>query len=269
MAAACASAAATPPTLAREFGTPLYAVAEDDLRGRAREFTSRDGRRRGRLRLQGLPLHRGPEGLPRGGPERRRRLRGRARAGPEARASPATGSSSTATRSPRAELQAAAEAGARIVVDNFDELDKLERARAPGRGDDPGHAGRRRRHPRRDPHRPRGLEVRLQPRAGARGDRAAHASALGGPARACTCTSGRSSSTSSRGGWRSRRSPRSATSAPTTSAAASRWPTRPTAGRRRVAEYVEHDDRHRRRAARPRQARSRSSPAARSSPPPA
>ena len=29
--------------LAREFGTPLYAVAEDDLRGRAREFKTAMG----------------------------------------------------------------------------------------------------------------------------------------------------------------------------------------------------------------------------------
>ena len=29
--------------LAREFGTPVYAVAEDDLRNRAREFTAAMG----------------------------------------------------------------------------------------------------------------------------------------------------------------------------------------------------------------------------------
>ena len=58
------------------------------------------------------------------------------------------------------ELRAAAEIGARIVVDNFDDLDKLERIARPRRGDDPRHAGRRRRHPRQDPDRPRRLEVR-------------------------------------------------------------------------------------------------------------
>ena len=52
----------------------------------------------------------------------------------------ATGSSSTATRSPSAELRAAAEVGARIVVDNFDDLDKLERIARARRGDDPRHA---------------------------------------------------------------------------------------------------------------------------------
>ena len=66
------------------------------------------------------------------------------------------------------ELKAAAELGARIVVDNFDDIDKLDAHRRARAGDDPRHAGRRRRHARRDPHRPRGLEVRLQPRAGAR-----------------------------------------------------------------------------------------------------
>ena len=128
MAAACRSAAVTRRELAREFGTPLYAVAEDDLRARAREFTRRDGRRRGRLRLQGLPctavlrvFH--EEGLSvdvaSGGELALAQKAGYAGAG----------SSSTATPSRRRAARAAADGGARIVVDNFDELDKLERAR--------------------------------------------------------------------------------------------------------------------------------------------
>ena len=47
------------------------------------------------------------------------------------RATRAPRSSSTATRSPSAELRAATEIGARIVVDNFDDVDKLERIGAP------------------------------------------------------------------------------------------------------------------------------------------
>ena len=48
--------------LAREFGTPAYVVAEDDLRARARAFLDAGaqlGPRRlpRRVRLQGLPLH--------------------------------------------------------------------------------------------------------------------------------------------------------------------------------------------------------------------
>ena len=126
-------------------------------------------------------MHGRPARLPRGGAERRRRLRRRARAGAARRASRASGSSSTATRSPRTSCEAATEAGARIVVDNFDELDKLERARAPRRGDDPRHAGRRRRHARRDPHRPRGLEVRLLLAQAPSAIERLHARALGGP----------------------------------------------------------------------------------------
>ena len=71
----------------------------------------------------------------RGGPGGRRRLGRRARAGAAARASAARGSSCTATRSPRPSCAAAAEVGARIVVDNFDELDRLDAARRARRGD--------------------------------------------------------------------------------------------------------------------------------------
>ena len=59
-------AAATCSTLAREFGTPAYVYAEDDIRARARAymeaFRARSEQLRGDLREQGVPLH---GGLPR------------------------------------------------------------------------------------------------------------------------------------------------------------------------------------------------------------
>ena len=65
--------------LAREFGTPAYVYAEDDLRARARAFLSVRGahrRLRGPLREQGLPVHRGVQAVRRGGALLRRRLGG-------------------------------------------------------------------------------------------------------------------------------------------------------------------------------------------------
>ena len=66
--------------LAREFGTPAYVVAEDDLRARARAFTGalaerHAGRGRDRVRLEGVPVHRGAACVRRGGPGLRRRVR--------------------------------------------------------------------------------------------------------------------------------------------------------------------------------------------------
>jgi diaminopimelate decarboxylase len=115
--------------LARRFGTPLYVVAEDDLRARAREFTgampgevvfaskafpctavlrvfheeglSVDVASGGELALAQRAGFEGPRII----------LHGNAKS--------------------EAELRAATRAGARIVVDNFDELDKLERIEAP------------------------------------------------------------------------------------------------------------------------------------------
>jgi diaminopimelate decarboxylase len=61
-----------------------------------------------------------------------------------------------------------------IVVDNFDDLDKLDRlasAERPQPGPAAHHARRGRRHPRGDLDRAGRLEVRLRPRRGARGDR--------------------------------------------------------------------------------------------------
>jgi diaminopimelate decarboxylase len=115
--------------LARRFGTPLYAVAEDDLRARAREFTaampgevvfaskafpctavlrifheeglSVDVASGGELALAQRAGFDGPRII----------LHGNAKS--------------------EAELRAATRAGARIVVDSFDELEKLERIEAP------------------------------------------------------------------------------------------------------------------------------------------
>src|SRR3954466_16333941 len=115
--------------LARRFGTPLYAVSEDDLRARAREFTaampgevvfaskafpctavlrvfyeeglSVDVASGGELALALKAGFEGPRII----------LHGNAKS--------------------EAELRAATRAGARIVIDNFDELDKLEQIEAP------------------------------------------------------------------------------------------------------------------------------------------
>jgi diaminopimelate decarboxylase len=115
--------------LARRHGTPLYVVAEDDLRARAREFTaampgevvfaskafpctavlrvfheeglSVDVASGGELALAQQAGFDGPRII----------LHGNAKS--------------------EQELRAATRAGARIVIDNFDELDKLERIEAP------------------------------------------------------------------------------------------------------------------------------------------
>ena len=124
--------------LAREFGTPAYVVAEDDLRARARAFVQagRDA---------------GPPRLPRGV-----RLQGVSLHGRAWRCSPRRGCG--ATWPPGGELHLALKAGFRperivfhgnakseaelgwrcargvglIVVDNFDEIDRLERLLAEG-----------------------------------------------------------------------------------------------------------------------------------------
>jgi diaminopimelate decarboxylase len=116
--------------LAREFGTPLYVVAEDDLRGRAREFTAAMGDGEVVFASKAFPctavlrvFH--EEGLSvdvaSGG-----ELALAQKAGFTGARIIFHGNAKSA-----AELRAASEAGARIVVDNFDELDKLERLRAP------------------------------------------------------------------------------------------------------------------------------------------
>jgi diaminopimelate decarboxylase len=115
--------------LAREFGTPLYAVAEDDLRNRAREFTAA---MRGEvvfaskafpctavLRVfeeEGLSVD-----VASGG-----ELALAQRAGFSGRRILLHGNAKS-----ESELRAAVQAGARIVVDNFDDIDKLDRIGRP------------------------------------------------------------------------------------------------------------------------------------------
>ncbi len=116
--------------LAREFGTPLYAVAEDDLRARAREFTAAMGGHEVVFASKAFPCTAvlrvfEREGLSvdvaSGG-----ELALARRAGFTGRRILFHGNAKS-----EAELRAAADAGARIVVDNFDELDRLARIAAP------------------------------------------------------------------------------------------------------------------------------------------
>ena len=116
--------------LANAYGTPLYAVAEDDLRHRAREFKAAMGDGEVVFASKAFPCTAvlrvfEQEGLAvdvasggelalaqtAGFTGRRIILHGNAKS--------------------EQELRAATQAGARIVVDNFDELDKLERIAAP------------------------------------------------------------------------------------------------------------------------------------------
>jgi diaminopimelate decarboxylase len=116
--------------LAREFGTPLYVVAEDDLRNRAREFTRAMGDGEVVFASKAFPctavlrvFH--EEGLSvdvASGGELALALK----AGFTGERIVFHGNAKSAR-----ELRAAAGAGARIVVDNFDELDKLEALQAP------------------------------------------------------------------------------------------------------------------------------------------
>ncbi len=217
--------------LAREFGTPLYAVAEDDLRGRAREFKTAMGDGEVIFASKAFPCTAvlrvfEQEGLSvdvASGGELALALN----AGFDGDRILLHGNAKSAR-----ELRAAVEAGARIVVDNFDDIDKLDALGQPAKvmirvtpgvvADThaailTGHAGSK-----------FGFSLAQAPRAIERLD----TRAPGRTCTACTCTSGPSSSTSSRGAWPWRRWPRSATSPPTTSAAASPCPTRPTACRR-------------------------------------
>src|SRR3954462_5887178 len=110
--------------LAREFGTPLYAVAEDDLRARAREFRAAMGEHGVVFASKAFPctavlrvFH--EEGLSvdvASGGELALALR----AGFSGRRIMLHGNAKST-----AELEAATAAGARIVVDNFDEIDRL------------------------------------------------------------------------------------------------------------------------------------------------
>src|SRR3954452_3397568 len=116
--------------LAREFGTPLYAVAEDDLRARAREFRAAMGDGEVVFASKAFPCTAvlrvfEQEGLAvdvASGGELALALR----AGFRGRRIILHGNAKS-----EAELRAAVEAGARIVVDNFDDIDKLDRIGRP------------------------------------------------------------------------------------------------------------------------------------------
>src|SRR3954451_20752066 len=116
--------------LVREHGTPLYVVAEDDLRARAREFRAAMGQHEVVFASKAFPctdvlrvFH--EEGLSvdvASGGELALALR----AGFSGRRIILHGNAKSDT-----ELRSATAAGARIVVDNFDELERLERIGAP------------------------------------------------------------------------------------------------------------------------------------------
>src|SRR4051812_22587183 len=116
--------------LAREFGTPVYAVAEDDLRARAREFRAAAGGHEVVFASKAFPCTAvlrvfEEEGLSvdvaSGG-----ELALARRAGFAGRRIILHGNAKS-----EAELRAALDAGARIVIDNFDDLERLERIGAP------------------------------------------------------------------------------------------------------------------------------------------
>ena len=120
------SAASTCATWCAEHGSPAYVLDEADFRSRARAF--RDGVRRLRrlLRRQGVPLHDRRALGRRGGAVPRRLLRRRADASRCGPASTPPGSATTATTRPIDELRRAVEVGVgRIVVDSFDEIERL------------------------------------------------------------------------------------------------------------------------------------------------
>ena len=172
------SAAATRVELAREFGTPAYVVVEDDLRARARAFlaafAAHGAETRRALRLQGVSLHgRAASCSPRrASPATSRRAASwRWRC---ARASTRRGSTCTATPSREDELRQAVQAGVgHVVLDNADEIDRLERIVPPARASACCCASRRA-SPRTHPKISTGgrLEVRLRAGRRAGGDRA-------------------------------------------------------------------------------------------------
>ena len=163
--------------LAREFGTPAYVMAEDDLRARARAFrtaleTHHDGPGEVVFASKACPVDRGAAAVRRGGPRRATSPRAASCTWRSRPASSPSASTCTATRSPRRSCALAVEAGVGwVVVDNAEDVAKLARVlpagRAPARAaaDPPG---RRRRHARGDPDRPRRVEVRPRPARGAR-----------------------------------------------------------------------------------------------------
>jgi diaminopimelate decarboxylase len=118
--------------LAREFGTPLYAVAEDDLRGRAREFKTAMGDGEVIFASKAFPCTAVLRVFEEEG------LSVDVASGGELALALTAGFSGDRillhgnAKSAR-ELRAAVEAGARIVVDNFDDIDKLDALGQPAK----------------------------------------------------------------------------------------------------------------------------------------
>ena len=198
--------------LAREFGTPAYVVAEDDLRARARAFVQagRDVGPRGLprgVRLQGLPLHgRAASCSPQEG------LWCDVASGGELHLALSAGFRAGADRAARQRQVRGRAAAWRcgigvglIVIDNFDEIDRLEgllaEALGGARASGCSCASRRTcgetRTRRSRPARPTRSSASRW-REAQRGDRARAGDRRADAARACTRTSARSCSSSSR-----------------------------------------------------------------------
>ena len=133
--------------LAEEFGTPLVVYCEETLRARGARLP-RGGagraRRYGTKAFPNVALLRAPR---RGGHRRGRVHARRARVRARGRDRRASGSSSTATTSRTRSCARAAEAGALVVLDAPDEVERGGRRRRAARAR-PRHAGHRRRHAR-------------------------------------------------------------------------------------------------------------------------
>ena len=192
--------------LAREFGTPAYVVAEDDLRARARAFADALAARHRDydvlfaskafpctavyrvLADEGLACDVASGGelalaLSAGFDAQRTYMHGNAKSEGELREALAAGVGHIVLDSRRRDRPAG--------------RDRRRHRDPPGRAH-PRHARRLGRHPPRDLHRPGRLQVRLLARAGPRGDRGDSTVTRGSTFRACTSTSGHSCSSSRR-----------------------------------------------------------------------
>ena len=113
--------------LAAEHGTPLFVYDEAHLRDRCREAVERVRRRAGDLRDQGVPVPGDGPPRPRGGDAARRGQRRRAARRAGRRRARRRRARCTATTRASTSCAWRVEAGVRyIVVDSFDELDRLD-----------------------------------------------------------------------------------------------------------------------------------------------
>ena len=187
--------------------SPRVRHAAVRLRRGAPARTVPRGRRRVRprardLRHQGVPVPGDGQPRVRGGAAARRRHRRRAARGARRRRPGERRAPCTATTSRSTNCAMAIAAGVRyIVVDSFDELDRLDvarrrRRRADAEGRAAHHARRPRPHPRVHRHRPGRLQVRLQPRQRRRGacGRSCPSIARRSNSSGCTATSARTCS---------------------------------------------------------------------------